>query len=788
MDKPVVSRAIRREHSAASRPEIIQVDEFNVRDLIERISRRKGLILGTVVAITAVTAVTLFLMTPRYSAEALIRIEPQNTNVLDLKSVMAGLASDTQAIESEIEVMKSRELAKRAIRRLQLDQAPEFNEALRPKSFVDKLSTPTDWLPASWRRAIFDVVPSEPASESSGANDDTKIVNEFLDRINVSVKGQSRVISIAATSEDAALSASMANTLANLYIDNQLEVNLDATKRASSGLKEQIARLKQTVDESEKAVEDYRKKAGLISVEDGVTLKARQLSELNTQLVVAHAEVEAKSARLSQVRDLVKAGKLDSLPEVLQSPLIQTLRGQEAEVQRRIAELSSEYGELHPTMINARAEARDLEKKINGEIQKIVAGLTNEVDVAKANERALQNSVDRLESRVADANTTSIKLRSLEREAAANRALLETFLNRVRETSAQEDVAIQQPEARIISFADVPIAPSFPRKKLTLALAVVVSVFVGLVLVFVVEQMDKGFRSSEQVASATGIPVFGLVPKVKRSTKSWLPSWMRSALNFLASGRIMRRLGLEVGLKKIAKPDSDPVSYILEKPMSSFGEAIRGFHASTILSSDEGIPKKILITSAQPNEGKTTLAISLARMLAKSGHNTVIVEGDLRRPAIHGKLNLPKQPGLTDFLSGDATLEEIIQKDEISGASVITSGKDAKNPSDLLGGDNMGELLDDLAENYDFVIVDTPPVMAVSDARILSTLADTTIFAIRWASTRREVVGTALRQLMTSGGYVAGAVLTLVDAKKHARYGYGDSGYFYAPIKKYYAE
>ncbi len=196
--------------------------------------------------------------------------------------------------------------------------------------------------------------------------------------------------------------------------------------------------------------------------------------------------------------------------------------------------------------------------------------------------------------------------------------------------------------------------------------------------------------------------------------------------------------------------------------------------------------KTILITSALPNEGKTTLAVSLARMQAIAGHKVVMIDADYRRPNIAKLIGIDSKPGLVELLAGTATLEEAISKDEVSGAHVIPTGAPAPNPPDLLASDHMRKLLGALSQTYDLVIIDSPPVMAVSDARVLSTEVDATIFAVRWADTRREVAALALKQLTQAGARVAGVVLTMVDPKKHAKYGYGDSGYYYGRIKKYY--
>lgn len=729
------------------------IEEIDLRDLFRKIWRRKGIIFSTVVVLTVLATIVLFQIAPRYTAETLILIESRNANVTDVEAVLSGLSSDAETIQSEILVMGSRGLAKKVVGKLKLNQDPEFNATLRPKGFFSDFDLKS-MIPKEWMAVLTGKAEPEPLSEEDiRSQAEVRIINTFLESLEIMPKGRSRVISLSVTAENPKTAAKVANTLADLYIVEQLEAKFEATQRATNWLNERVGGLRVKVKASERLVEKFRKESGLISSGKGVTLIAQQVSEVNTQLILSKTQRAEADARLRQIRKLVKStGGVESVAEVLESKLIQKLREQEAEVQRKAAELSTEYGKKHPKIINVRAEALDLKAKIEGEVNKIVRRLENEVAIADVREATLQKSFDQLKEEMAKSNKAEIQLRALEREAKANRTLLETFLSRFKETSAQEDLDIQQADARIISMADRPEKPSFPKKKLILALVLVGSIFVGLMLVFVIEQLDSGFRSGEEIERATGLPVLGLVPML-------------------------------TGLSKIGKP---PETYILEKPTSAFGEAIRTLHTSILLSDVDEPIKTILITSALPNEGKTTTAVCLARMQALAGHKVIMIDADYRRPNIAKVIGIDSRPGLVELLAGNATLEEVIKKDDASGAHVITTGAPAPNPPDLLASDHMRKLLDTLSQTYDLVVLDSPPVMAVSDARVLSTEVDATVFAVRWADTRREIASLALKQLALAGGRIVGVVLTMVDAKKHARYGYGDSGYYYGPIKKYY--
>ncbi len=722
--------------------------EVDLRELLRKLWRRKMVVIGTVVVITTVVAIVAFQLTPRYKAAAAVMIESRNTEVVNIDAVVSGLPKDFETIQSEIQVIQSRDLAEKVIQKLGLYDDPAFNDALRRNAGRDGLLILRSYLPEEWTRIVFGTTKEKPLPREEQFNRErVQVINAFLANLEVETRGRSRVIDISFESTDPVKAARIANGVANLYLVEQLEAKFDATRRATAWLQDRLADLRKKVEASERAVEEFRRTADLIQVNENTTLAAQQTSELNTQLIIARSKRAEADARLKQVRNLLSSGGVDSAAEVLSSPLIQNLRQREADVLRRAAELSTRYGEKHPRMINVRAELRDLRTKIEGEVNKIIQNLRNEVAVARARENTLAASLKKLEQKIAALNAKDVQLRILEREAKANRTLYETFLTRFKETSAQQE--LQQTDARLISRADVPTAPSFPKKRSMIMLAFIGSWVVGLGLAFLIEQLDRGFRSMEQVERLMGIPSLGLVPLI-------------------------------TGLRKI------PESYIVEKPTSAFSEAIRSVHTGFLLSDVDVRPRTILVTSAQPQEGKTAIAIALGRMIGFGRHKAIIVDADLRHPQIHKRLDMPLKPGLVEFLAGQCRLEDAVRKDEKSGADVLGAGGPTSNAADLLSSDQMKRLLSGLAGSYDLVVIDSPPVLAVSDARILSRLADRTVFVVRWAATRREVAALGAKQILDAGGKIAGVVLSMVNVRRHARYGFSDSGYYYGLVKKYY--
>ena len=536
--------------------------QFDVMEFFRVFWRRKSLLIGIVVLLTALAAAVLAMVKPLYTAQTDVIIENREQKVSDLKAVLGDILPDKEGLLSEIEVIRSRSIADRVIDRMGLFNDPEFNESLKPKSLLatwlgDAQEALERYLPPEVF-AVFSGDETKLLSESDRqAREHDQVVDAFLDRLSVSVKGQSRVIVIYFTSEDPVKAARISDMVADAYIVEQLEAKFAATKRANQWLAGKLQDLRKQVAASEGAVEAYRQRAGLLQSKEG-TLISQQVADLNTQLLVVRSERAAADARLDQVRQMIRAaGNAQAAADVLGSPTVQELSKQEAEVKRKIAELSEEMGDRHPRLISARAELKDLQAKLALEVNKVVQKLENEAAVARARESSLMRSTQQLEGKLGQANASEVQLRALQRDSDANKALLQQFLSRSEEITAQSDLLAQQTNARILSKAVVPETPSEPKKLQILALVFVVASALAAAVVLVVE--NKG-----------------------------------------------------------SKRDGGLAGYIVKNPSSLFGEAVRSVYTSILISHNKPAPRTILITSSQPKEGKTTLATCLTRICAIS--------------------------------------------------------------------------------------------------------------------------------------------------------------------------
>jgi succinoglycan biosynthesis transport protein ExoP len=729
-------------------------DQFDLRELLLMLRRRRAVILGCITVITLLAVMLVFELKPKYTAETSLLLDSRKTNIIDLQAVMGGLQPEAAAIRSEVDVLRSRQLIAKVIEKLGLAGNPDFNTALRDEE--DLLDTLARWRrnAALWLTAAG-IGPAEKPVVLTPAEMQQQtlmlLIDKLLDHLVIGNDSRSYTIKMSYTADDPALAARIVNAIANAYLDDQLEAKFEATKRANSWLSSRVDDLRAQVNAAEQAVQAYREKNKLTVADSrGTTVSTQQLGELNSQLILASADRAQKEARLRQFQDSAKTSTIDAnTPEVMASPLISQLRSQETEVLRKEADLSAHFGDRYPALINVRAELRDVRRQITQEINKIVGNLAQEVQVARIREQSLQQNLGDLQKRASQSNDAGVKLNELQREAQASRTLYESFLSRFKETSQEED--IQQPDARIIAIADVPLDPSFPNKKLFIALALLGSSLIGVLAAILSERLDNGFRSAEQIEHLAGVSGLGMVPVIPG----------RSGLSPRAE------------------------EFVLRKPTSAFAESIRSLRTAILYSHVDKPPRALLVTSAVPEEGKSVISVSLARSAAKAGQKVLLIDADLRRPKISKMLKIKNEATLAELFAGEKTTEQVINHDPESGLDFICGRAGMPNPQDLLGSQHMRDFVRAMSQHYDLVILDSPPVLAASDSLVLSRIVDATIFVVRWERTPRQVVLGSLKQLQGVGGTVAGVVLSRVNVKKHARFGYGDHGYYYGTYREY---
>ena len=717
-------------------------NDFDLRSLLRVFLARRWTILGTVIVCMTLAAIAVLQITPLYSASTLIMVGQRENKVLDQESFLAGLPMDSATIENQIQILRSWSLAERVVLKLNLVNDPEFDPS-KGSSWAANLN-PLNWF-SSPRRKVG------AGAEEKAKAVDPAVLRRFAAKLSVAAQGRSSVIKVTFDSPDREKAALIANAIGDQYIVDQLETKFDAAKRTTDWLNERLGQLAEQVRASESAVEQYKTENDLIDGKGGSSLANEQLSELNGQIVLARSNLAEQEAKYKQVNSLYKAGgNADSIASVINSPLISTLRGQQAELMRKEAELATKYGDRHPQMIALRDERKNLDSKIDEEVQRIIRNLANEVSVARARLQSLDGSLKEIQGTASTQGKASIKLRELERDAEANRTLYDTFKARFKATEDKDQ--IQTPDARTIQKAAVPLEPSFPNKTMVMGVTLFGSSVIGMLLALMLERLDNGFRIGPEIERATRLSNLSVVPMIK-------------------------------GTKLVA-------DRIVQKPLSVFAESIRSLYAGLQLSNVDKPPKVIVVTSSVPNEGKTSLAVSLGRLASKSGARVILIDGDLRHPSV-GEQFSPRAPeaGLVEVLAGKRDLASVLLRDPISPLEFVPVAAPPANPSDLLASQAMKNLIQVLREHYDLIILDAAPVLPVSDTRMLARLADKVVFAVKWDATPREAVMSGIKLLRDANADIAGTVLTQADLRRHAIYGYGDSAYGYGGnYAKYYSE
>ena len=719
-------------------------DVIDLHQIFGIIRRRANVILGCIILGTVLATVTIFQLTPRYTAEATVMLDTRKNQMVDFTSLMAGLSGDQSVVRSEMEILKSRALAEKVADKLKIDEWPEYNTSLRQPGFSDALMSPVNWFSNMLRGLTTS--PSATALDNDARTRDRRAaeVNALMNRMEITNDGRSYLIKIHAQSINRNAAALIANTYVDFYLLDQVEAKFDAVKRASAWLNDQLDTLRDKVRDSDKAVELFKEQNNL-SESKGTSLNDQQMSELNSQMILATADRAQKESSLGQLQSQLRSGSIDSAA-VLDSPLVEKLRSDEAELMHKKAELANRYQPSHPTMVNLQSQIEEIKRKIDDEANKTVRGLQGDVAAARAKENSLKDQLGGIQKNANHEGKLDVSLRELQREADANKLLYENFLTKFKQTTSEED--IQQADARLVSSALPPRIPSFPNKTVLIGFSFLVSVLVGAAAAFLLERLDNGFRGADQVERLLGVPTLGLVPGVVRQEL--------------------------------------PQDVVVKRPTSQYSEAIRSIRTALRYSDVDNPPKVVLITSSLAGEGKTVFAGSLARSVARSGGKSLLVDCDLRRPSVAKLLGVDGEPGMLDMFAENSNVDAIIRVDEESGMHYIPSKGGTANPQDLLSSQQMRAFLDRMRTRYDLIVLDAPPVLAVSDPIILSHFVDTTIYLVRWETTPRPIVTGAMKLLRSNGGEVAGVVLSRVNARKHATYGYGDNGYYYGRYSNYY--
>lgn len=726
---------------------------FDLRAVLGTLRRRKTAILTVTILGAATAALLAVLMTPLYTARATVIVNLRHSEPPSGSSAREITSGEADAfVENQIKILGGRANLENVIGKLGLREDPGFDP--KPPLLGGKSYDEVRKVISAFWSDLADAIgwtgprPAPAAPETKPLAEET-FFQEFSDSLNVFRNGKSDTISVSFTSADPEMAARIVNMVVGLHAEAQFQQVVTSIERSSQWLDNHASHMREEVIKAERSVEEYRTIHRLGEGQDGV-LGEQQLARLRVDLNIAQADRSAKQAQLNHVNEL-RARKDGYKPiiEVTSSPIIASLIQRDEELLREEAQLGNSYGPKHPSILMARAERAKLEAKMEQEIQNIVRNLEGELEVAKARVTAIEDIIGETRDRTVVAGAAGIQLRELERDADSKRAVYERTLARAAEVREQAQRA--EPSVKIISAAAAPDEQEFPKVTMIIAIGLVSSLIAGTALAALLEHLDKGLRSSREVEKALGVSSLGLVPSVRGMTRR-----------------------------------QRPYRYLLENPDSAYAEAVKSVFMHIYLEWPRFVPRVLLVTSSLQQEGKTTLAMSLGASVAQSGHTAVVLDLDFRHPSIARELGQPVKMGLVELLRGECTFEEVVQRDTMEpNLHVIPVRAATGNATPVLASAAMRMLIADLRLRYQFVILDSPPTIGITDANIAAKLADAVVFVVRWEKTTEALAATGLDTLIRCKAPVVGAAVTQVDMRRYARYGYPDAAEYYTNSSKH---
>ncbi|MDD4927918.1 MAG: polysaccharide biosynthesis tyrosine autokinase [Gallionella sp.] len=703
------------------------VDDDEALDLMgywRVVQRRKWSILGLAVFLTLLVTVVVFMMKPIYSSTVTLLVEQNKAKLLSIDEIYSGVSSDQSHYQTQVELLQSNALMGAVVDRLKLASNPLFD-------------------PSEQHSFVKDLLSSLGVNAPKLTEQDLRkrLAKKLSDIVQVEGSKKSQLIKVTVTSSDRQLAATIANTIADVYIEADMEARYKMTQKATDWMNSHLTSLKANLEKSERNLQQYREQHNLIDTKNlSLSGATSQLESLLKGLVEARLVRSQAKSNLDQI-SRVKGNEL-SMPVVQRNPLVSRLMETVADQERKVSELSNRYGAQHPKLQQAQAELTQAKHNLKNQVADVVSGLEREYEVARANEAALSGAVAEAKQGIQGTNRSEYELTSLEREVKSNRDLYDMFMGRLKETSTSSD--LQSVVARVVDPALVSDVPVKPKKQMIVSLAFVLSLLLGVAVAFLLEHLDTSVRSAEDAERKLGLPMLAAVPKIE-----------------LANGQGVAGL------------------HYRDAPKSLFAEGIKTIRTGILLSGIDHPKKTLVVTSTVPGEGKSTVAINLALAHAQT-KRVLLIDADMRRPSVAKVLGLDNtHPGLSMLVLGMQKLENCVYKIEGTNLDVLTAGGIPPNPLELIISERFRDLLAQLGDLYDTIIIDSPPVQLVSDAVILSSMATGVVFVLKADATPFPLARRAIRSLQRGGASMFGIVLNQANFKNEEYYygGYGKYNY-----------
>lgn len=736
-------------------------DVIDIERVLAAVRRQWRVAAICVVIAVAIGVVYLLTAVPNYTASASVLIDRNNSEIVSQLANVGVSVDDESTVLSEVELFKSDTISLAVVDKLKLTENPVFMAPTQSMfGILRTILSPNYWF------VDKDAVTDQEAQRQAAAL--AIVRNMSIDRI-----GRSYALAVSYTSQSPQLAASIANAIADAYLVDKLNSKYDATRRASDWLQERIDELRQKSLDSDLAVQRFRTEHGLVQVGGNggtLLLSDQQLSELNSALITAQSDTAKAQAKYDRVKAIIESGRTDAIvTDVLDSSISNDLRKKYLEASKFEAEISARLGPDHVQAVRLRAEMAEYKRLMFDELNRIAESYQSELVVAQTREKSLQDSVDKAMGVSNTASETQVQLRELERTADTYKNLYQTFLQRFQEATQQQSFPIT--ESRVITRPQVPKSPSAPKKPLILALAIMLGAVFGSGIGAYREFRDRFFRTGDQVRDELSLEYIGHVPAVDAKETSD------------GAGEMESPRGLQTS--------SEVTNYVVNHPLSAFAETMRSAKIAVDMENTSARSKVIGVISCLPGEGKSTIAINFAQLLAMQGARTLLIDADLRNPGATRAIGRHAEQGILEALLEGRPLKDLLLLDSKTKLAFLPAVVKRRVPhsSDLLSSSIMVNLLDELKMHFDYIVLDLPPLGPVVDARAISPMLDASLAVVEWGRTSRRVVRTTFAVQPELMEKCIGVVLNKVDTEKLKLYrSYGSGEYYYSRYSAYYHE
>ena len=739
-------------------------EEINIKEYLDVILKWRWVVITFFLVVVITVTIHNFLARPEYKSACQITIEKDNPNIVSIQEVLQMDAGQADYLQTQVDILKSKSLANDVIMRMNLEESPEFG-ALEKESEPGWIDAVKEWI-KSVKSSIKSLFIAEKEKKEFMVEEAiySPLVGAYLGRLEIEPVRRTRLINISFIGYYPEIVTKIANEHVQAYIDKNLDLKFQAAQDAISWLSKKLSDVKNKLTDAENTLQHFKEKEDIISLGDIVSLSTKgdsiihqKISELNSALTEAKIKrlnLEVTQKRLKQIEKSPEM--IESFPKIIDNSLINDLKVSLAALLRKKSELGEKYGNKHPTMVALNAEIKQQEGKIAEEIFKIGKSMSTRYEIALAQEKSLQAEMEHEKNRAKSLTRKSIQFSVLQREVESNKQIYDTLLTRMKETSLTS--GLNTSNVKIIDLAEAAISPIKPKKKRNILLAIIVGLGMGIGMAFFLEYMDDSIESPEDIEKHLKIPFLGSLGYIKNPWKgSEQTNWELVALN---------------------------------DPKSTVAEALRNIRTNISFRLKGKDDKSLVISSANPGEGKTLFAINMAILFASMRKKTVLIDADMRKPRIDKLTDIERFPGLSDALIDEVPLSSIIKQVLLPNLYVIPAGTLPPNPSELLTSDRMDEFQHTFNKTFDIIIYDSPPMMSVTDSLILSKATGNTVLIIKGGETERKAVKHAARQLEELDAKILGTVLNeiaMATARYYGKFGkYGKYSRYYSQYRRYY--